>query len=62
MFLGGGRKQEYLHTQGEHAHSTQKGPCWDLNHEPSCSEVTVLTTTTFISDMWKYLSIVMYAG
>jgi len=26
------------------ANSTQKGPCWDLNQEPPCCELTVLTT------------------
>ena len=34
-----------MHTQGEHANSTQKGPSWESNLEPYCCEATVLTTT-----------------
>ena len=52
MFLDSGRKypeREATHTQGEHANTTQKGPSWDSNQEPSCCEATVLTTTTLCS-------------
>jgi len=44
----GGRRntwREPTHTRGEHANSTQKGPSWESNLEPSCCEVTVLTNT-----------------
>ena len=39
----------------EHANSTQKGPSWELNLEPSCCEATVLTTTPPCSPslMWN---------
>ena len=36
---------EPMHTWGEHANSTQKGPSWELNLEPSRCEATVLNTT-----------------
>ena len=42
-----------MHTRGEHANSTQKGPSWELNLEPSCCEATVLTTTLLCSSPWK---------
>ena len=38
-------QREPMHKWGEHANSTQKGPRWGLNLEPSRCEVTVLTTT-----------------
>jgi len=45
--VGGSRstRREATHTWGEHANSTQNGPRWELNLEPSCCEATVLTTT-----------------
>jgi len=35
-----------MHTRGEPANSTQKGPSQELKLEPSCSEETVLTATS----------------
>ena len=49
MFVDCGRDEttqgESMHTQGEHANSTQRSPSTDSNQEPSCCEVTVLTPT-----------------
>jgi len=51
--LGGScsAQREPTHTQGEHVNSSQ-----DLNQDPSCCEVTVLTTTppcgSYISSVW----------
>ena len=39
-----------MQAEGEHASSTQKGPCWDLNQEPSCCEETILTATLPLED------------
>ena len=45
--MGGRRstQRKPMHTWGKHANSTQKGPSRDSNPEPTCSGVTVLTTT-----------------
>ena len=45
--VGGSRstRREPTYTRGEHANSTQKGPRWGSNLEPSHCEATVLTTT-----------------
>jgi len=39
-----GQWEEATDALGEHANSTQKGPRWVLNLEPSRCEATVLTT------------------
>jgi len=49
MFQDGGRKPEYperthVYT-GRTCKLTQKGPSWELNLEPSCCEVMLLTTS-----------------
>ena len=38
-------RREPTHTRGEHTNSTQKGPRWGSNLEPSRCEAMVLTTT-----------------
>jgi len=45
--VGGSRRtrREPTQTRGEHANSTQKGPRWGSNLDPSRCEATVLTTT-----------------
>ena len=45
--VGGSRstRREPTHTRGEHTNSTQKGPRWGSNLEPSRCEAMVLTTT-----------------
>ena len=55
--MGGSRStwREPTHTRGEHANSTQKGPRWGLNLEPSRCEAMVLTTTPPCSPFLQHI-------
>ena len=46
-------------TQGEHKTSTQKGPSWESNQEPSCCEATMLTTrvNNLSKSSWCFLTL-----
>ena len=60
--VGGSRstRREPMHTRGEHANSTQKGPRWGSNLEPSHCEATVLTTTPPCSPRLKSPPIIKF--